>query len=111
MFYPGPSPSPANTFPNYHYSLGAPEHLVPLRTPVQKTYKEYALGPISENSFARNCIHRNHPNLGSMLHQATPLYRLTLCERGKCEPDVHNTVYIAVNHAKKSGPRATEYGR
>ncbi|GAA5841662.1 hypothetical protein JCM5353_007182 [Sporobolomyces roseus] len=34
------------------------------------------------------------------LHHATPLLRATLCKRGECKPDVHNTVLIGMIHIK-----------
>ncbi|GAA5913266.1 hypothetical protein JCM6882_000048 [Rhodosporidiobolus microsporus] len=34
------------------------------------------------------------------LHHATPLLRATLCKRGKCVPDVHNTVLFGLVHVK-----------
>ncbi|GAA5866987.1 hypothetical protein JCM3774_003747 [Rhodotorula dairenensis] len=34
------------------------------------------------------------------LHHATPLLRATLCKRGECVPDVHNTVLMSIIHVK-----------
>ena len=34
------------------------------------------------------------------LHHATPLLRATLCKRGECKPDVHNTVLFGIIHVK-----------
>ncbi|GAA5987341.1 hypothetical protein JCM10908_001916 [Rhodotorula pacifica] len=34
------------------------------------------------------------------LHHATPLLRATLCKRGECVPDVHNTVMFGMIHVK-----------
>ncbi|GAA6010122.1 hypothetical protein JCM10207_007570 [Rhodosporidiobolus poonsookiae] len=34
------------------------------------------------------------------LHHATPLLRATLCKRGECVPDVHNTVLFGMIHVK-----------
>ncbi|GAA5999846.1 uncharacterized protein JCM10292_003770 [Rhodotorula paludigena] len=34
------------------------------------------------------------------LHHATPLLRATLCRRGECKPDVHNTVLFGIIHVK-----------
>ncbi|KAL8287651.1 hypothetical protein RQP46_003509 [Phenoliferia psychrophenolica] len=33
-------------------------------------------------------------------HHATPLLRVTLCRRGECVPDIHNTVLFALIHIK-----------
>ncbi|KAM0750742.1 hypothetical protein T439DRAFT_288737 [Meredithblackwellia eburnea MCA 4105] len=33
-------------------------------------------------------------------HHATPLLRVTLCKRGECTPDIHNTVLFALIHIK-----------
>jgi hypothetical protein len=33
-------------------------------------------------------------------HHATPLLRATLCRRGECVPDVHNTVLMGMIHIK-----------
>ncbi|GAA5827491.1 hypothetical protein JCM11251_003834 [Rhodosporidiobolus azoricus] len=34
------------------------------------------------------------------LHHATPLLRATMCKRGECVPDVHNTVLFGIIHVK-----------
>lgn len=33
-------------------------------------------------------------------HHATPLLRATLCRRGECTPDIHNTVLFGIIHIK-----------
>ncbi|KDE05704.1 hypothetical protein MVLG_03938 [Microbotryum lychnidis-dioicae p1A1 Lamole] len=33
-------------------------------------------------------------------HHATPLLRATLCRRGECKPDIHNTVLFGMIHVK-----------
>lgn len=33
-------------------------------------------------------------------HHATPLLRVTLCRRGECVPDIHNTVLFGLIHVK-----------
>lgn len=33
-------------------------------------------------------------------HHASPLLRVTLCRRGECKPDIHNTVLFAIIHIK-----------
>ena len=33
-------------------------------------------------------------------HHATPLLRVTMCRRGECVPDVHNTVLFGIIHIK-----------
>ncbi|ORY78098.1 hypothetical protein BCR35DRAFT_267012 [Leucosporidium creatinivorum] len=33
-------------------------------------------------------------------HHATPLLRVTLCRRGECVPDIHNTVLFGIIHIK-----------
>jgi len=32
------------------------------------------------------------------VHQASPAIRITLCNRGECLPDIHNTVYVSLFH-------------
>jgi hypothetical protein len=36
------------------------------------------------------------------LHQATPFYRVTLCNRGSCVPSRQNTVLLGLIHYKRS---------
>ena len=62
----------------------------------QITYSE-----IEDTFGTQDCIARLHSDVSSgSIHQATPLYRLTLCDRG-CEATEHNTVYIALAQVKK----------
>ncbi len=72
----------------------------------QQIYK-YAPGaaplqPVNPSPPAHNCLteltgaERDHVKF----HHATPLLRATLCRRGECTPDIHNTVLFGVIHLK-----------
>ena len=43
-----------------------------------------------------------HAWKSDMLHQATPFYRVTLCDRGSCVPSRQNTVLLGLIHYKRS---------
>lgn len=58
------------------------------------------------NPPAINCLteltgaERDH----AKFHHSTPLLRVTLCARGECEPDIHNTVLFGMIHIKVVQP-------
>ena len=98
-FYPGANPDPERLEPHIHYAL---EPAVALE-PVSSTYREIVYKEVNtegnvEAEFAADYLTRNHPGFRpSSFHQATPLYRLTLCERG-CEATEDNTVFLTLAH-------------
>lgn len=60
------------------------------------------LKPVDPNPPLHNCLteltgaQRDH----AKFHHATPLLRATLCRRGECTPDIHNTVLFGIIHIK-----------
>lgn len=52
-----------------------------------------------------NCIAREleSDHKDPMVHHATPLLKVTLCDRGECVPDIHNTVMFAIVHIREEG--------
>lgn len=79
----------------------------------QEIYKyvpgDAPLQPVNPNPPQHNCLteltraQRDH----AKFHHATPLLRATLCRRGECTPDIHNTVLFGIIHIKYmkvSGP-------
>lgn len=42
--------------------------------------------------------------MGTDLHQATPILRVTLCNRGECLPSIHNTVLFGLIHKRNERP-------
>jgi hypothetical protein len=94
-FYPGFQPSPHSVYPHIHYTLVPDLSLEPVSVQLRKVLYENTQPTFPE---ASSCVHDNHPAWGGdTFHQATPLYRLTLCDRG-CVADKHNTVFVALNH-------------
>lgn len=69
---------------------------------IYKLVGETAMPPLLPNAPVVNCISQavngNFP--ASAHHHATPLLRVTLCERSKCVPDVHNTVLFGMIHVR-----------
>ncbi|GAA5849159.1 hypothetical protein JCM8547_006465 [Rhodosporidiobolus lusitaniae] len=69
---------------------------------IYKWVRNLTLRPLDPVAPSHNCLtdllgadmNRVH------LHHATPLLRATLCKRGECVPDVHNTVLFGIIHVK-----------
>ncbi|GFZ48357.1 hypothetical protein JCM24511_06105 [Saitozyma sp. JCM 24511] len=80
-------------FPFIHYSLAADLSIEPTDIQLRRVvYEDIPQAP----SETLDCIQHNHWSWGNdHFHQATPLYRLTLCPRG-CIPDEHNTVLFTL---------------
>jgi hypothetical protein len=89
-FYPGALPRPDWVIPFVHYSLAADLSIEPTDIQLRRVvYEDIPQAP----SETLDCIQHNHWSWSSdHFHQATPLYRLTLCPRG-CIPDEHNTLF------------------
>jgi hypothetical protein len=112
-FFPGAKRNPKQVMPYIHYSSHPEEVLEPPQRSYRHTADEMSTYQYSMQrnpaSDASACIVRRHPNVFDSVHGATPLYRLTLCKRGSCEPDSQNTVLVALNHylmeADSSGAR------
>ncbi|GAA6049379.1 hypothetical protein JCM3770_007316 [Rhodotorula araucariae] len=71
----------------------------------QQIYKyvpNLTLRPLDPLAPSHNCLTELlGPDMNRVhLHHATPLLRATLCKRGECKPDVHNTVLFAIIHVK-----------
>lgn len=64
----------------------------------------------SKASASSNCLLQSLPQhwVPHRLHQATPFYRVTMCNRHTCVPSRHNTVLLGILHYKKA---AKEYRR
>lgn len=45
------------------------------------------------------------------LHQGTPLLSLTMCKRGECEPDQHNTILLGIVQKRRLSPYLWYDGR
>ncbi|GAA5905800.1 hypothetical protein JCM8208_000903 [Rhodotorula glutinis] len=71
----------------------------------QQIYKytpNLTLRPLDPLAPSHNCLTELlGPDMNRVhLHHATPLLRATLCKRGECKPDVHNTVMFGIIHVK-----------
>ncbi|TNY24350.1 hypothetical protein DMC30DRAFT_346039 [Rhodotorula diobovata] len=71
----------------------------------QQIYKyvpNLTLRPLDPLAPSHNCLTELlGPDMNRVhLHHATPLLRATLCKRGECKPDVHNTVLFGIIHVK-----------
>ncbi|GAA5874931.1 hypothetical protein JCM1840_007154 [Sporobolomyces johnsonii] len=71
----------------------------------QQIYKyvpNLTLRPLDPLAPSHNCLTDViGPDMNRVhLHHATPLLRATLCARGECKPDVHNTVLMGMIHVK-----------
>jgi hypothetical protein len=97
--------SPPSFLP-FLFSLSPPEqlffHVSLVPQQIYKYVPNLTLRPMDPAAPAHNCLtdllgadmNRVH------LHHATPLLRATLCQRGECTPDVHNTVLFGIVHVK-----------
>ncbi|KAL7418725.1 hypothetical protein Q5752_006408 [Cryptotrichosporon argae] len=94
-FYPGATPS-GQLVPHIHYSIDPVLPLKPaFETSVQIVYDDMPLDSTTD----QQCIARlQNPDAHWHLHEATPLHRLTLCNRG-CVPHAGNTVFMSLSHA------------
>lgn len=71
----------------------------------QEVYKYVpglTLRPLVPNPPQHNCLSQivNAQMNRVKFHHATPLLRATLCRRGECKPNVHNTVLFGIIHIK-----------
>lgn len=80
----------------------------------QEIYKYTSDGPLKPLDLSppsHNCLsevtgaERDH----SKMHQSTPLLRATLCRRGECVPDIHNTVLFGIIHIKYTEVRPRQH--
>ncbi|WWC73890.1 uncharacterized protein I206_107862 [Kwoniella pini CBS 10737] len=102
-FYPGALPDGESLVPHIHYMVKSALSLEPIKTtPSRVIYKDVDLS----NSNSKSCIGNAHSK-SFKIHQATPLYRLTLCERG-CIVTKQNTINIALSHTQSP---SRQYGR
>jgi hypothetical protein len=69
----------------------------------------------SRSSIHNNCLEQllpleNQPqNVKVSIHQTTIPITITLCNRGQCTPDIHNTVHLVIGHwSHKTEPRFYE---
>lgn len=71
--------------------------------PVTRGLRHITYATVPERSdliYDRDCVVHHHRDWqASHIHQATPLYRLTLCARG-CLATEQNTVLFAIVHAE-----------
>nr|XP_031862412.1 uncharacterized protein CI109_001909 [Kwoniella shandongensis]KAA5529484.1 hypothetical protein CI109_001909 [Kwoniella shandongensis] len=107
-FYPGAVPDGHSLYPHVQYAFVPSLALVPNTiTPRRIIYDPIVLPTSLDTS---NCIGDAHSAWeAKRIHQASPLYRLTLCNRGKgCEAGTENTVLFGLAHTKR-GP--SHYGK
>lgn len=113
-FFPGPKPDKAQRMPYMHYQSHPEDILVPPSRPFRKGADEIMFYDYKKKEQpaldASACLVKHHPHVFDKIHGATPLYRLTLCNRGTCTPDITNTVFVSLNHflmeEDKDGKRA-----
>lgn len=102
-FYPGPKPVKDVGFPLMHYSL-YPDRILNEPARVHRMYNEqtplYSYLMLEEENDPEEayCVSHHHDLERGFVHGATPFSRLTLCNRGTCEPNESNTVFVAINH-------------
>ncbi|WVW87136.1 hypothetical protein I302_109193 [Kwoniella bestiolae CBS 10118] len=102
-FYPGALPDGETVVPHIHYTVKSALSLRPIElTPTRAIYKDVDLS----SSDTKSCIGTAHSR-SFKIHQASPLYRLTLCDRG-CIVTEQNTVNIALSHTQSP---TRQYGR
>ncbi|WVQ66252.1 uncharacterized protein L199_004431 [Kwoniella botswanensis] len=102
-FYPGALPDGETAIPHIHYTVKSALSLRPIEiTPTRAIYQDVDLG----QSTTKSCIGTAHFK-SFKIHQASPLYRLTLCDRG-CIVTEQNTVNIALSHTQSP---TRQYGR
>lgn len=97
-FYPGARRNPTALYPSISYSVAPAQLMVVDNT----TLRAIDYAHVDTGGFAAKCVARAHKWDPSANHQASPLYRFTLCERG-CTAHEGNTVNVAVAHAKLRG--------
>ncbi|WVF67412.1 hypothetical protein IAT40_002168 [Kwoniella sp. CBS 6097] len=104
-FYPQAVPDGTSLFPHVHY------HLLPdiVLEPVEVKPRQVVYDQVPLNSDLSSCVAKHHPKYAKnhKIHQASPLYRLTLCDRG-CLATDQNTVNIALSHTQTP---TRKYGR
>ncbi|OCF44576.1 hypothetical protein I317_01649 [Kwoniella heveanensis CBS 569] len=104
-FYPQAVPDSTSLFPHIHY------HLLPdiVLEPVEVKPRQVIYSQVPSDSDLSSCIAKHYPKYATnhKIHQASPLYRLTLCNRG-CLATDQNTVNIALSHTQTPTRR---YGR
>ncbi|KAH8927585.1 hypothetical protein BT69DRAFT_1347193 [Atractiella rhizophila] len=83
--------SPAPPHDLYFHASLVPQQIYAFRP-------HLTLRPLVRNPPAHNCLSELvGADMGRVrMHHATPLLRVTLCERGECMPDVHNTVLMGI---------------
>ncbi|WRT69889.1 uncharacterized protein IL334_006880 [Kwoniella shivajii] len=102
-FYPGALPDGETVFPHIHYTVKSALSLRPTHvTPTRAIYEDVDMDTVD----TRACIGSAHAK-SFKVHQASPLYRLTLCDRG-CVVTSQNTVNIALSHTQSP---TRQYGR
>lgn len=114
-FFPGAKANRKTSLPNFHHSLSSGRILLPtLHGNVAGQHQDTSQIPYRSASLSslqsRFCSRTAHPHLENF-HHATPLYRMTLCPRGACEPDSSNTVLVAMSHVLAWREEARFYGR
>ncbi|WWC92605.1 uncharacterized protein L201_007564 [Kwoniella dendrophila CBS 6074] len=113
-FYPGSLPDGKTIIPNIHYKVKSAVSLEPIgETYNRAIYQQLELDTTLKSN-TKQCIGNKHLN-SFKIHQATPLYRLTLCSRsdfyegnGKCLITNENTINIALSHTQSL---TRQYGR
>lgn len=67
---------------------------------IYKYVEGVSLQPLVSNTQAKNCVSDIVDMEYVKFHHATPLLRVTLCNRGECVPNAHNTVLFGMIHMK-----------
>lgn len=92
---PGALPNISAAVPHFGYMVSPFVALRPTAVDTSHVYYQ----DVTPSPALRSCAFLAHGGMSeSKYHQATPYYRLTLCERGTCTPSVHNTVMISLVH-------------
>lgn len=62
---------------------------------------EKYVAAVAEPPTPQTCL---KDNVAAGLHQGTPLLSLTLCKRGECTPDKHNTILLGLVQRRQKSP-------
>ncbi|WWD20517.1 hypothetical protein CI109_104993 [Kwoniella shandongensis] len=107
-FYPGAFADGVSLHPHVQYSFAPSLTLAPVDINARRIlYNDIVPSPDLDTS---ECVSNAHFSWEKRkIHQASPLYRLTLCDRGpNCIAGVENTVLFGMAHTQKA-PR--HYGK
>lgn len=101
-FFTGPKPNANASLPTFLYSA-SPQ--ITLDPPLMSKLDTGSFLPIAHYSNHRvdsssdRCLKAAYPHIDEKRHHgATPLYRLTLCNRGDCQPSSNNTYLLSLTH-------------